>query len=96
MEDILKEQGKQKKKLSNQTCICRYKGIILGVDDSEVSSDRSDLGGAGFTRLSPEKEQALQTLDQVIQAAEESMSELSNFFTRFSMESISVSVSTTT
>ena len=64
MEEILKEQ----------TGMTSVHGPEVGIEEFQEEEEEEEGGGHDDVRFSPEKEQALQTLDDVIQAAEESMS----------------------
>ena len=71
MEEILKEENG-----------ASVRGSEVGVEDFHDEDDEDEIGHDDV-RFSPEKEQALQTLDDVILAAEASMSELNIFFGQF-------------
>jgi hypothetical protein len=73
MEDILKEEnGIESLEAESEEF---HEDEDEGHDD-----DGCDDEGHDDVRFSPEKEQALQTLDEVIQAAEDSMSKKNNIF----------------
>ena len=70
MEEILKEENGA------------VRGSEVGVEDFHDEEEEDEVGHDDV-RFSPEKEQALQTLDDVILAAEASMSELNIMIIRF-------------